>query len=58
MNFTKRENPVKIIRWSNNVTFENGNIGYMKCMSGRMEEIKAYAERIAKENGTTVEVII
>lgn len=52
------ENPVKIIRWSDVVTLPSGNRGYMYCTSGTMEEVKAFAQRIAEENGVTVEAVI
>ena len=49
------ENPVKIIRWSGPVTFPSGEVGYMICRSGSLEECREYAEQVAKEFGVTVE---
>lgn len=48
------ENPVKIIRWSGPVTFPSGEVGYMICRSGSLEECREYAEQVAKEFGVTV----
>lgn len=52
------ENPVKIIRWSGPVTFPSGEVGYMICRSGSLEECREYAEQVAKEFGVTVEAVI
>ena len=52
------ENPVKIIRWSDIVTLPSGEKAYMSCMIGEMEEVMEYAQKIEKENGVTVEVVI
>lgn len=42
------ENPVKIIRWSGPVTFPSGEVGYMICRSGSLEECREYAEQVAE----------
>lgn len=52
------ENPVKIIRWSAVVTLPSGNRANMYCMSGTLEEAMEYAEKIAEENGVTVEAVV
>ena len=52
------ENPVKIIRWSGAVTLPSGEVGYMLCRSGSLEECREYAEQVAKEFGVTVEAVI
>ena len=52
------ENPVKIIRWSGPVIFPSGEVGYMICRSGSLEECREYAEQVAKEFGVTVEAVI
>lgn len=52
------ENPIKIIRWSANVTLPSGNRENMYCMSGSMKEVMEYAEKIAEENRVTVEAVV
>lgn len=52
------ENPVKIIRWSDLVTLPSGQKTNVSCRIGKMEEVMEYAQKIAKENGVTVEVVI
>ena len=52
------ENPVKIIRWSANVTLPSGNKENMYCTSGSMEEVMEFAKKIAEENGVTVEAVV
>lgn len=52
------ENPVKIIRWSDTVTLPGGRRACICCRTGEKEEVEEYAEKIAKENGVTVEVVI
>lgn len=52
------ENPVKIVRWSKAITFESGTVSNMQCCNGTMEEVREYAERVAKENDAEVVVII
>lgn len=52
------ENPVKIIRWSANVTLPSGARANIYCMIGPMEDVMGFAEKIAKENGVTVEAVI
>lgn len=52
------ENPVKIIRWSDMVTLPSGEKAYMCCRIGKIEEVMEYAQKIAEENGVTVEVVI
>lgn len=54
----QKENPVKIIRWSKAISFEDGIVNNIKCMGGSFEEVRRYAEQVAKENDTKVEVII
>ncbi len=54
----KKENPVKIIRWSKAIPFEDGIMSNMKCMVGSLEKVHRYAEQVAKENDTNVEVIV
>lgn len=54
----KMENPVKIIRWSRPVPLPSGELGDMCCRKGDLDEIREYAERVAKENGVTVEAVI
>ena len=55
---SRGENPVKIIRWSDLVTLPSGQKAYMSCRIGKMKEVMKYAQKIAKENGVTVEVVI
>ena len=52
------ENPVKIIRYSKAVKLDDGVETNVQCMGGTMEEVREHAERIAKENGVEVEIII
>lgn len=52
------ENPVKIIRHSKAVKFDDGVETNVQCMGGTMEEVRERAEQIAKENGVEVEIII
>lgn len=52
------ENPVKIIRYSKAVKFDDGVETNVQCMGGTMEEVRERAEQIAKENGVEVEIII
>lgn len=54
----QKENPVKIIRWSKAISFEDGIVSNIMCMGGSFEEVRRYAEQVAKENDTKVEVII
>lgn len=54
----QKENTVKIIRWSKAIPFEDGIMSNMKCMGGSLEEVRRYAEQVAKENDTNVEVIV
>ena len=52
------ENQVKIIRWSRPVPLPSGVISDLCCRTGDMKEILEYAERVAWENGVTVEVVV
>ena len=45
------ENPVKIIRWSGPVTFPSGEVGYMICRSGSLEECRTGSERVRSNRG-------
>lgn len=54
----KKENRTKIIRWSENIRFESGAVTNMMCMHGTEKEVRAYAERIAKEHGVRVETVV
>lgn len=49
---------MKIIRWSANVTLPSGARANIYCMIGPMEDVMGFAEKIAKENGVTVEAVI
>lgn len=46
-----------IIRWSNVVKFPDGAASNMRCHPGPEAEARAYAERIAREHGVTVELV-
>ncbi len=52
----KRKNNVWIIRWKDGIPFKDG-IRNMQCIIGQEEEVKEYADKIAKEHGTKVEII-
>ena len=52
------ENPIKIVRWSKDIKQENGVVSNMRCCKGTMEEVREYAEKVAKENDCKIEVII
>lgn len=54
----KGENPVKIVRWNKVVILPSGETGYMCCRYGPTDQVREWAEQIAKENGATVEAII
>ena len=53
-----KESPIKIIRLSRPVAFPSGKTTCLLCKSGSMEECREYAEKVAKEYGVTVEVIL
>ena len=57
-NRNRGENPVKIIRWNAVVTLPSGERSNMLCRIGSVEEVRAFAEEIAKENGAVVAAIV
>ena len=54
----KSENPVKIVRYADEIKFEDGTTSHIQCRMGSFEEVKEAAERFAKENDTEVVIIL
>lgn len=53
-----KENPIKLIRWSGPVLLPSGKQAYMLSRSGNLEDVKRYAEEIAKKSGVTVAAVL
>ena len=53
-----KENPIKLIRWSGPVLLPSGKKAYMISRSGNLEDVKRYAEEIAKKSGVTVAAVL
>lgn len=49
---------VYIIRFTDAIHFKDGVFSNMMCASGTQEEVEEYAERVAKENGTSVAIVV
>lgn len=56
--FQRGENPLKIIRYSKAIKFSSGEVSNLQSRIGTMEEVRKYAESVAKENGVEVEIIL
>lgn len=52
------DNPIKIIRYKDVIIYPDGTKSELESHQGTMEEVREYAKRVARENGTEVETII